>query len=66
MKPTDLTGDAFNLPIFVPYGDVQYLAGNASFHDIDINANVNVIINSIIIICIIIIIISSPQSSLPG
>ena len=24
----DLTGDTFNLPLYVPYGDVQYLGGN--------------------------------------
>ena len=27
----DWTGDAFNLPIYVPYNDVQYLGGNAAF-----------------------------------
>ena len=34
----DLTGDIFNMPIYVPYGDVQYLGNNASFQQIDINA----------------------------
>ena len=42
---TDLTGDSFsgslagqsfNTPLSVPYGDVQYLGGNASFQDIDV------------------------------
>ena len=32
----DLTGDTFNLPIFVPFGDVQYLSGNTSFEQIEI------------------------------
>ena len=35
----DLTGDTFNLPIYVPYGDVQYLAGNVKFEQVYINAN---------------------------
>ena len=34
----DLTGDTFNMPISVPYGDVQYLGDNASFQQIKINA----------------------------
>ena len=34
----DLTGDAFNLPISVPYGDVQYLGNNVSFQQISINS----------------------------
>src|SRR5439155_1228642 len=34
----DLTSDAFNLPIYVPYNDVQYLGNNTTFHDININA----------------------------
>ena len=34
----DLTGDTFNMPIYVPYNDVQYLGGNATFNDVDINA----------------------------
>ena len=34
----DLTGDTFNMPVYVPYGDVQYLADNAKFQQIDINA----------------------------
>ena len=34
----DLTGDVFNMPISVPYNDVQYLGGNASFNQININA----------------------------
>ena len=34
----DLTGDTFNMPIFVPYGDVQYLGNNVSFQQIEINA----------------------------
>ncbi len=34
----DLAGDTFNMPIYVPYGDVQYLAGNAKFEQIYINA----------------------------
>ncbi len=34
----DLTGDVFNVPIYIPYGDVQYLGGNASFDQININA----------------------------
>ena len=33
----DLTDDVFNLPIYVPYGDVQYLADNAKFEQININ-----------------------------
>ena len=33
----DLTGDTFNMPINVPYGDVQYLGGNASFNLVNIN-----------------------------
>ena len=33
----DLTGDTFNLPIYVPYGDIQILASNASFQQININ-----------------------------
>jgi Bacterial Ig-like domain (group 3) len=36
----DLVGNAFNLPLFIPAVDVQYLSGagnnNLSFHDIDI------------------------------
>ena len=35
----DLTGDTFNLPVYVPYGDVQYLAGNVKFEQVYINAN---------------------------
>ena len=35
----DLTGDTFNMPIYVPYGDVQYLAGNVKFEQVYINAN---------------------------
>ncbi len=35
----DLTGDTFNMPIYVPYGDVEYLGGNASFDQIEINAD---------------------------
>ncbi len=35
----DLTGDTFNMPISVPYGDVQYLADNVSFEQIEINAD---------------------------
>ena len=27
----------FDLPIYVPYGDVQYLANNAKFEQININ-----------------------------
>ena len=38
LRSGDLTGDTFNMPIYVPYNDVQYLGGNASFSDIDINA----------------------------
>ena len=34
----DLTGDAFNMPIYVPFGDVQYLGNNTSFQQIEINA----------------------------
>ncbi len=34
----DLTGDTFNLPIYVPYGDVPFLANNASFQQVDLNA----------------------------
>ena len=34
----DLTGDVFNMSIYVPYNDVQYLASNATFNDININA----------------------------
>ena len=34
----DLTGNAFNTTIFVPYNDVQYLGDNASFQQININA----------------------------
>ena len=39
MSAGDLSGDTFNEAIDVPYNDVQFLAGNASFGDIDINAN---------------------------
>ena len=48
LTSTDLTGDSFsgslagqsfNTPLSVPYGDVQYLGGNASFQDIDIIAD---------------------------
>ena len=35
----DLTGDTFNMPVYVPYGDVQYLAGNVKFEQVYINAN---------------------------
>ncbi len=34
----DLVGNTFNMPIFVPGGDVQYLSANARFGDININA----------------------------
>jgi uncharacterized protein YlbG (UPF0298 family) len=34
----DMAGDTFNMPIYVPYGDVQYLAGNAKFEQVYINA----------------------------
>ena len=34
----DLTGDTFNLPIYVPFGDVQYLSGNTSFEQIEIGS----------------------------
>jgi YDG domain/Bacterial Ig-like domain (group 3)/MBG domain (YGX type) len=37
MKSGDLTGDTFNLPTYLPYGDVQYLGGNESFDLIGIN-----------------------------
>ena len=33
----DLTGNNFEIPIFVPYKDVQYLANNLSFNDVNIN-----------------------------
>ncbi len=33
----DWTSNTFNLPIFVPYNDVQYLTGNTAFQDININ-----------------------------
>src|SRR5262249_5042014 len=33
----DLTGNTFNLSFYVPYADVANLAGNAAFHDVDIN-----------------------------
>ena len=33
----DLTGDTFNVPLYLPYGDVQYLGGNTSFDDVEIN-----------------------------
>ena len=36
LASTDLQGDIFNTTLSVPYGDVQYLADNASFQDIDI------------------------------
>jgi hypothetical protein len=39
MKAGDLSNDIFNQAIAVPYNDVQYLAGNVSFQDIDINPN---------------------------
>ncbi len=39
LNPGDLTGDIFDQAIAVPYNDVQYLADNISFQDIDINAN---------------------------
>ncbi len=35
----DWTGNVFNMPIFVPYNDVQNLGSNATFHDININAD---------------------------
>ncbi len=35
----DLTDDTFNVPIFVPYSDVQYLSNNVSFEQIEINAD---------------------------
>ena len=35
----DLTGDTFNMSVYVPYGDVQYLAGNVKFEQVYINAN---------------------------
>jgi hypothetical protein len=38
MNSGDLTSDSFNLPIYVPYGDIQYLANNTSFQQININA----------------------------
>ena len=38
MNAGDLSGNTFNQTISVPYNDVQYLANNASFHAIDINA----------------------------
>ena len=33
-----MTGDVFNTPVYVPYGDIQYLGDNASFELIWINA----------------------------
>ena len=33
----DLTDNQFDLPIYVPYGAVQYLADNATFEQININ-----------------------------
>ena len=42
----DLTGDTFNMPIYVPYNDVQYLAGNRSFSDVDINADTSPAVRS--------------------
>ena len=38
LKSTDLTGDVFATPFSLPYNDVQFLANNASFNDIEINA----------------------------
>ena len=38
LKGTDLSGDVFNTPLSLPYNDVQYLANNATFDDVDINA----------------------------
>ena len=38
MTAGNLSGDTFNQTITVPYYDVQYLAGNASFHAIDLSA----------------------------
>ena len=33
----DLTGNVFNMPIYVPYEDLQYLGGNTSFNQIAFN-----------------------------
>ncbi len=38
LNSTDLSGDIFNMPISLPYNDVQYLANNATFNDIEINS----------------------------
>ena len=35
----DLANNTFNMPIYVPYIDVAYLANNASFTQIEINNN---------------------------
>ena len=37
LKATDLTGDVFDTPVSLPYSDVQYLANNATFNDVEIN-----------------------------
>jgi hypothetical protein len=34
----DLTGNAFNTTLYLPYNDIQFLDGNASFQQININA----------------------------
>ena len=39
LNPGELTGDIFDQAIAVPYNNIQYLADNISFQDIDINAN---------------------------
>ena len=38
LSGSDLSGDTFNLPINLPYGDIQYLANNVAFEQIQINA----------------------------
>ena len=38
MNPGDLAGDIFNQPISLPFSFVQYLGGNVSLRDININA----------------------------
>ena len=37
LKSTDLSGDVFNMPVSLPYNEVQFLGNNATFNDVDIN-----------------------------
>lgn len=37
LTASDLSGDVFNMPIYLPYNDIRYLGNNSTFNDVNIN-----------------------------